>query len=209
MTGFRSNSIISGSFSISFPTDKMISSSSLMLTPFFPLAPLRIGYVLSDCIISLAWLFVSGHIPMLMSLSISAYIPPSPTITVGPNCMSLFPPISISVPLSICCIITHSKPSIFFIFLNVSVASLREFMPIFTPPTSVLWVMFFETTFIATGKPMFLHAFFTWFSFFASCILAVLIPYFLIISNDFVRLNISIMNGYPKYLFKYVAILFC
>ena len=145
ITGLQSISAISGWFSTRAPTRSTTSSSAPTSAFGAPRNPSRSANVFSDLIISRASRSVSGEIRTATSFSSSAWTPPAPQATTGPNSGSWTTPTSISTPVgTICwtrkplggCPASLTRRAICSAAAVVAAPPSSESS---TPPASVLW----------------------------------------------------------------------
>ncbi|OPX72403.1 MAG: hypothetical protein A4E38_00580 [Methanoregulaceae archaeon PtaB.Bin108] len=98
---------------------------------------------------------------METSLRSSTIVPPIPKVMTFPNDGSILPPTRISRPgghSSSTMTPVRTAPGTFSprdreICRNASCACESVFIPVITPPTSLLWITWGEITFITTGNP--------------------------------------------------------
>ena len=125
-----------------------------------PRNPFRILEPLSSFNIDFASDVVIGSILNATSLKTSVRTPPKPTMSIGPNCgLFCIPTISSTpfgtifsskIPFTLTPFFLESRP---YMSLNVFLTSAVLSTPTLTPPTSVLWRICGETTFITRGNP--------------------------------------------------------
>ncbi len=89
----------------------------------------------------------------------STSFPPRPNVITFPNDGSVFPPISTSSPAGICfstmipvTAASGARAALLCMMVrNASSASSGPSIPVMTPPTSLLWTISGEMTFMTTG----------------------------------------------------------
>ena len=145
------------------PMPTSASTSAGTSAGFEPRNPASSLYPRSSSSIDLASFSVMGSIRNETSRITSVSVPPMPAMITGPNWGSFWSPTITSTPPSPDTMLSSRIPftstPFFFDSLpciseKAALASAAPAMPTLTPPTSVLWSIWGETTFMTSGKPI-------------------------------------------------------